>query len=123
VEKRKKMSKNRKKVFAIGLAAGAVLTFLIALAVFILYEPPRPYELPALTEETLHVPEISAYEFALPDEAQRFLAPRPAYFRRPGEPWTEEDSREFRVDARELAASVLTRQNRQKLDDIFGTVP
>jgi hypothetical protein len=117
------MIKNRKRIFAIGLASGAVLTFLIVLAVFILYEPPRPYELPSLAEETLRVPEISAYDFALPDEAQRFLAPRPGYFRQPGEPWQEEDSREFRVDSRELATSVLTRQNRQKLDDIFENVP
>jgi hypothetical protein len=117
------MIKNKKKVFVIGLASGAALSFLIALTVFILYDPPRPYELPSLAEGSPRVPEISVYDFALPDELQRFLAPRPGYFRQTGEPWKEEDSREFWVDSRELAASVLTRQNRQKLDEIFGNVP
>ena len=117
------MIKNRKKIFAIGLASGALLTFLIVLAVFILYEPPKPFELPQLAEEPSHFPEITAYDFALPDEAERFLSPRPWYFRETGTPWKEEDSREFWVDPSELAVSVLRRQNRQKLDDIFGRVP
>ncbi|MDR1931493.1 MAG: hypothetical protein LBQ57_01605 [Spirochaetales bacterium] len=112
----------KKKIFAIGLAAGAGLSFLIALAVYTLYEPPRPYELPSLAEEP-PAGGITAYEFALPDELERFLSPRPRYFREPGSAWMEDDSREFRIDPRELAAGVLIRQNRKKLDDIFERVP
>ena len=117
------MIKNRKKIFAIGLAVGAGLTFLIVLTVFLFYDPPKRYELPQLAEETSHFPAITAYDFALPDEAERFLSPRPWYFRDPGRQWTEEDSREFWIDPRDLAVSVLTRQNRHKLDQIFERVP
>jgi hypothetical protein len=117
------MIKNRKKIFAIGLASGALLTFLIVLAVVLLYEPPKPFELPSLAEEGPLVPEISAYDFALPDEVERFLSPRPWYFRQPGLPWTEADSAEFYKDPRELSSEVLEKQNRQKLDDIFMKIP
>ncbi|MCL1818045.1 MAG: hypothetical protein FWG35_03880 [Spirochaetaceae bacterium] len=118
-----KVPKDRKKIFLIGIAAGAFFCFFIVLAVVILYEPPRPYDLPILADEGPHIPRISAYDFALPDEVDRFLSPRPEYFREPGAPWTEKDSRGFWVDPRELAASVLKRQNRNKLDDILRKVP
>jgi hypothetical protein len=117
------MLKNRKKIFAVGLASGALLTFLIVLLVFILYEAPKPYELPSLAEEGPSAVEISVYEFALPDEVERFLAPAPWYFRELGRPWTEKDSEEFFVDPRSLAAGVLEKQNRRKLDDIFRKIP
>ncbi|MDR3201411.1 MAG: hypothetical protein LBT68_08115 [Spirochaetales bacterium] len=114
----------KKKIFAIGLASGALLTFFIVLAVYILYEPPRQYELPSLTEGSgSPVVGVTVYDFALPDEVGRFLSPRPWYFREPGRAWTGEDSREFWVDPRGLAADVLTRQNRKKIDDMFEKVP
>ena len=115
--------KNRKKVFAIGLVSGASLTLLIILSVAILYEPPKPFELPKLADETSHYPRITAYDFALPDETERFLSPEPTYFREQGIPWTEEDSAEFWVDPRELAIGVLERQNRRKIDALFERVP
>ena len=115
--------KNRKKVFAIGLASGVLLSLVIVFTVIILYEPPKPFELPRLAEEDSHSPRITAYEFALPDEVERFLSPRPWFFREHGSPWTEEDSREFWTDPRELALSVLARQNKRKIDEIFERVP
>jgi hypothetical protein len=117
------MFKNRKRIFAIGLVSGALLTFFIVLAVLILHEPPKPYQLPSLTEGGPPVPEISVYDFALPDEVERFLSPRPWYFRETGRPWTKKDSREFFIDPRGLAAGVLEKQNRQKLDTMFGKIP
>jgi hypothetical protein len=117
------MLKNGKKIFGIGLGAGAFLTFLIVLLVFIFREPPKPLELPSLAEEGPPVSGISIYDFALPDEAERFLSPRPRYFREPHRPWTEKDSEEFFADPRGLAAEVLETQNRRKLDDIFRKIP
>jgi hypothetical protein len=117
------MLKSRKKVFAIGLGAGALLAFSIVFSVFVLYEAPGPQELPSLAEKGPPAAEISVYDFALPDEVERFLAPRPWYFREPKRPWTEKDSEEFFVDPRGLAAGVLEWQNRRKLDDIFRKIP
>ena len=117
------MIENKKKVFIIGLASGAVLTLVVVLAVIVLYDPPKVLELERLAEETSHFPAITVFEFALPDEAERFLSPRPWYFREQGIPWTEEDSREFWIDPRDLAVAELTRQNRRKLDYIFERVP
>ena len=118
-----KMFKSKRNIFIIGIAAGALFCFCIVLAVVILYEPPRLYDLPVLAEEGPYIPRISAYDFALPDEVERFMSPQPVYFREPGVPWTEKDSRDFWEDPRDLAASVLGRQNRDKLDDILRKVP
>ena len=118
-----RMPENRRNIFIIGSAAGALFCLCIIIAVVVLYEPPRPYDLPVLAEEGPYIPRISAYDFAVPDEVERFLSPRPVYFREPGSPWTEKDTRGFWEDPRELAASVLKRQNRIKLDDILRKVP
>jgi hypothetical protein len=112
-----------KKIFGLGLGAGAFLTFLIVLAVSILYTPPSPYKLPSLAENAGPEVPVSVYDFALPDEVERFLAPRPRYFREPGKPWTPEESREFWIDPRGLGIDILTRENRRKLDDIFERAP
>ena len=115
------MSKDKRKFFILGIAAGALLCVVVILAVVVLYEPPRFPDLSFAPEEPL--PRISIYDFALPNEVDRFLSPQPVYFREPGTLWTEEDSREFWQDPRGLAASVLARQNRLKLEAIFGKVP
>jgi hypothetical protein len=112
-----------KKIFGIGLAVGAFFTFLIVLAVYILYTPPPRYELPALAENTGEEAGVSVYDFAFPDEVARFLSPRPWYFREPGTVWTQEDSAEFWIDPQGLAVEFLTRGNRRKLDEIFKRVP
>ena len=117
------MLKGGKKIFILGIAAGSLFCLVIIIAVVIFYEPPRPPQLPVLAEDGPYIPRISAYDFALPDETERFLAPQPVYFRETGAPWTREDSRKFWEDPRELAASVLKKQNRNKLDDIFRKVP
>ena len=86
-----------KKIFAIGLGAGAFLTFLVILTVYITYTPPVPYTLPSLADNSKGLV-ISVYDFALPDEVQRFLAPRPRYFRNAGTVWSREESEEFWID-------------------------
>lgn len=117
------MFKNGKKVFILGAAAGAIACLVIVFTVLFFSEPPKPVQLPVLADDGPYVQRVSAFDFAMPDELQRFLSPRPVYFREAGTPWTAEDSREFWKDPRELAASVLKRQNRQKLDDILRKAP
>ena len=103
------------------------MTLVIVLIVVILYEPPKPLELTSAagstSDDTSQFPWITAFDFALPDEVDRFLTPKPWYFREAGKSWTEEDSAEFWVNPRELAVSVLEQQNKRKLDEIFRRVP
>ncbi|MDR2588161.1 MAG: hypothetical protein LBC67_01930 [Spirochaetales bacterium] len=112
-----------KKIFGLGLGAGAVFTILVVLAVIMVYRPaPVSRELPSLRPETPLL-EISAFDFLLPDERERFLAPRPWYFRAVGRGFSPEEVKGFWVDPRGLAVEFLARGNRKKLDDIFNRVP
>ena len=114
-----------KKSFIIGLAAGAVLTLVVVVTVIVFQGPPKPKAVPVapnLTEGKEKL-DLSVYDFALPDEIERFLLPSPQYFREPREKWTREEVDRFWKDPRALGIEVLTRENRRKLDELFQNVP
>lgn len=115
----------RKKIFALGLAAGALLTLFIIFLVYIFNSAPGEQSLPSL--EPLPGSgggiDISVYDFVVPDEVERFLSPEPVYFRRPRKMWTQEEIREFWLDPRELGIEVLKKENRARLDRFFDGVP
>ena len=114
-----------KKGFLIGLASGTTLALLVAVTVLVYKPAPkdeaRP-EIPGLTEGKIPAG-LSVYHFAVPDGIENFLAPKPAYFREPLETWTPEDVRQFWIDPREIGIEYLSRKNREKLEEIFRSVP